>query len=373
MNILLNDQDPPPDPPPDPEDVTTWGYRRLITIQENASGGSLTDYQVNVVLNAGNFGDGFTKAQSDGSDIRIAQNAVHRSFWIEDWDSAGETASVWVKVPSIPSGSTAEIYIYYGKATATAKSSFDDTFTKDTGTANLVARWHMDEGTGSSIGDSSANSNTGTITGASWVGSDGGAWYDRSDVGFSTGDSISFDGNDFITVADDNTLDLSYVTIEAWIRTGGDVATLQYLVSKWDQGGNNMSYALAVSGGNFLFQTTSDGSSGTVNNFSYGPITANTWYHVSAVSDGTNKSIYINGDNSSSAGWVNTLFTGTSVLIFGDRFSGGDYFTGTIDEVSIYSQAQSAAEILAHSKRSKYTDPPPTIDSIGTEETVSAK
>jgi hypothetical protein len=34
-------------------------------------------------------------------------------FWIENWDATATSASIWVKVPSIPSGGTT-IYLYYG-------------------------------------------------------------------------------------------------------------------------------------------------------------------------------------------------------------------------------------------------------------------
>ena len=70
-----------------------WKYRRALTIQsENA----LTDYQVLIELNSTNFD--FTKAKSDGSDIRFVDedDATKLSYWIEEWDASSESARVWV-------------------------------------------------------------------------------------------------------------------------------------------------------------------------------------------------------------------------------------------------------------------------------------
>lgn len=362
LNVLLDGSD----------DLTTWGYRRAITIGENASGGDLDNYQINIILNAANFSTGFSNALSDGSDLRITQNSTAISYWIESWDQPGESASVWVKVPTIPSGSSTDIYLYYGKSGVATTASFENTFTKETGTSNLAARWHFDEGSGSSVTDSSTNSNTGTISGASWEGSDGGGWYNRSDVGFSSGDSLLFNGtSDFITVANHVSLTLNSMTIEAWIRNDA-VSTSQYVIAKWDPP-LVMSYALAISTEYILLQTTSDGSNVTLDNLSTNPdkIIDGQWHHIAATFDDTlnTKTLYIDGDNAiASNGWAGPIFSGSADLLIGSDTDFTFLYTGTIDEVSIYNTALSAAEILAHAKRSKYTDPPPTVDVVGAEE-----
>jgi hypothetical protein len=80
-----------------------------VTIS-NPCGEEATDYQVQVTLDS-TFD--FSKALADGSDLRVTDgNGVTPiSFWIETW--APPNASVWVKVPSIPTGGTT-IYLYYG-------------------------------------------------------------------------------------------------------------------------------------------------------------------------------------------------------------------------------------------------------------------
>lgn len=347
-------------------DWSLFDYKRMVTIQEN-SGAALSSYQVKLDLTNANFS--FANADSSGNDIRFSYNGTPLSYWIEDWDNIGETAGVWVKVPSIPSGGQSIIYIYYGKTGEAAASNFSSTFTKNFDTANLVARWHMDEGTGTSVDDSSADTNDGTITGAAWAGSDGSGWFDRSDVGFSTGDSLSFDGSgDYVTVPDDSTLDATVITIEAWIRTGSDVSSVtpQYVVSKWEV--NKRSYAISIASDAVYFQTSQLGTDVTADSIGRGTVAATTWYHIAATSDGTNKKIYINGMQAGGNGaWANPIYQGTSSLTFGSRDStSAELFTGIIDEVSIYNRALTASEIEYHSRRSKYVNPPPTY-TIGAE------
>jgi len=349
-------------------DWTAWSYRRPVAIQENSSS-TLTGYQVNISFTNTNFS--FSNADSTGKDLRFSYNGTSLNYWLESWDQGGETGSVWVKVPSLPAGVETTIYVYYGNAGVAAASSFDGTFIKNFDTPNLVARWHMDEGSGSSVNDSSANSNTGTITGATWVGSDGGGWYDRSDVSFSTGDSLSFDGSgDYVTVSDDDTLDIEKITLECWIKTGSDVTTTQYVISKWEEVDGLRSFALSIEAGRIYFLTTYLGTIATLNSLDGGAISSDTWYHVAVTSDGTNKRFYINGSAGNSTGWAQLIRISTSDVQIGAYDSPvTNSFYGTIAEISIYNQPLSAQDIEAHSKRVKYFSPPPTYN-VGAEEIV---
>jgi len=115
----------------------SWSYRKKITIT-NSSSSDVTDYQVDIVLDSSNFD--FSKANSDGSDIRFTSDdgQTPLSYWIESWDSANSKAKVWVKVPSIPANSSVDIYMYYGKPSATDESNMADVF---------IAGCNFDDGT----------------------------------------------------------------------------------------------------------------------------------------------------------------------------------------------------------------------------------
>lgn len=117
-----------------------WNYRREITVTEQ-SGSTLTNYPVLVPLNSSNFD--FSKANSDGSDIRFTDTSDNLlDYWIEEWDSTGETAKIWVKVPSIPASGTVTIYMYYGNSGATSESNFSTAFSN-----NLIPNGHFESDT----------------------------------------------------------------------------------------------------------------------------------------------------------------------------------------------------------------------------------
>lgn len=347
-------------------DWSEWSYRRSVTISNSGTG--VTEYQVNVTLDSGFT---YTNAASDGSDIRFNYGGISIPYWIESWN-AGTSASIWVKVPSIPNGGKV-IYMYYGRPGETAASNFDNTFTKDSGFSGLVARWHIDEGSGSSIDDSSSNLNDGTITGATWVGADGGRWYTSTTAGFSTGNSLIFNGStDYVTVADSSSLDVTNITIAAWIKTGTDVSTTQYIVSKWIDSDPNRSYAIGIETSKFIFLTSSSGTLATIDSMSIGSVSTNTWYHFLVTSDGSNKRVYINGTELTPArGWANSIHSSNTGLTIGNlNNSVTNYFTGIIDEVSIYNRALSADEVKALSQRRKDSTDVGDTPTVGSEETV---
>ena len=102
-----------------------WQYRRPITIS-NPAGIPLTDYQVMISLD--NSFD-FTKANPDGSDIRVSDvdGTTLISFWIEHWNVTIQEALIWIKIPLISTnGST--IFLYYGNTSAFSASNGSTTF-----------------------------------------------------------------------------------------------------------------------------------------------------------------------------------------------------------------------------------------------------
>lgn len=106
---------------------TGWLYRSPITVS-NPGTTDLTNFQVNIKLTASNFD--FAKANSDGSDIRLTSSdgTTLIPFWIESWVS-NTSASIWVKVPTIPTAGTT-LFFYYGNSGATTSSgSGTSTFT----------------------------------------------------------------------------------------------------------------------------------------------------------------------------------------------------------------------------------------------------
>jgi hypothetical protein len=103
---------------------TGWAYRRPVTVS-NATGSTLTNFQVHVVLDS-SFS--FANAQSNGGDIRFttSDGVTQIPFWIESW-TAGSSASLWALAPSIPSTGTT-LFMYYGNPSVTTAANGNSTF-----------------------------------------------------------------------------------------------------------------------------------------------------------------------------------------------------------------------------------------------------
>jgi len=105
---------------------TSWNYRQAINISNTA--GDLTKYQVRLDLNSTNVGSNFNWS-NNGSDIRFTNSTDDElNFWIEDWNSTGQEAIIWVNVTSLPNNTNTTIYMYYGNPSASSASDGEATF-----------------------------------------------------------------------------------------------------------------------------------------------------------------------------------------------------------------------------------------------------
>jgi hypothetical protein len=204
-----------------------------------------------------------------------------------------------------------------------------------------VASWSFNEGSGSTVYDSSGNGNTGTIYGATWV--DG-----------KVGKALSFDGvDDYVNFPNSSSLNdySGGLTLMAWIKTDTVSKYQQHIIAK----GNGLGYpgedyAIALQPGDDLLFFIG----GTVAWVVYGvypdAITPNEWYHVAATWNGTEWAIYVNGTLKASGGNQSnsTLNFSSNPLCVG-REPGwpSTSFEGIIDEVRIYNRALSSDEIFA--------------------------
>ena len=165
--------------------LTGYSYRKKITIDATKIDTTLTDLPVLVKLTNANFD--FTKARSDGYDIRFTESDGETllKYERERHDDGSELAEYWIKVPSISSSVDTDIYIYYGKADAS-----DGENTTNVWDSNFKAVWHMNDLTASTIEDSTSNNHDGNKGGA-----DNPA---ETDAKIAKGQD--FDGNDSVLV-----------------------------------------------------------------------------------------------------------------------------------------------------------------------------
>jgi glucose/arabinose dehydrogenase len=214
-----------------------------------------------------------------------------------------------------------------------SSSTFTANYEADPTPAGLVAAFGFNEGTGASAADSSPEGNAGSLSGASWsaAGRFGGA--------------LSFDGqNDWVTVADDPSLDLTTaLTMEAWVRPSGAPNGYRTVVMKERPGGH--AYTLYSWTGGPLAEVYSGGYFGAS---SPPALAAGTWAHLAATVSGGSLRLYLNGNLVKTTALPGPLPATTSPLrIGGNSVWGTEFYAGLIDEVRVYNRALSAAQIQA--------------------------
>jgi hypothetical protein len=199
----------------------------------------------------------------------------------------------------------------------------------------LVAAYGFDETSGSIVGDSSGNSNAGTITGAARV------------VAGRYGGALSFNGSsNVVSVPDSNSLDLtSGMTLEAWVKpttlgafktvvlkeAPGDLSYGMYASSAY--GGSGVSRPSAWIAGTDVGATTA--------------LPTASWSHLAATYDRTSFKLYINGTQVASKAFTGAITPSAGALKIGGNSIWGEYFNGQIDEIRVYNRALSPSEIAA--------------------------
>ena len=207
--------------------------------------------------------------------------------------------------------------------------------------ANLMAHYALDEGSGTIAVDSSGNGNNGTIS--------GGATFTTGKIG----QALSFDGvNDYINIPNNTTLSpTGDMTLSAWVKfwqLGTDLARVQKIVYK----GHNVtpweSYELMMDATNQIVFNRAGGTNSYAGAGYTGAVSKGVWYHIVGVSQGLTMKIYINGTDSTN--WKYNDVSGSFLqsnmdLRIGNNPWNSEHFNGDIDDVRIYNYALSSQEV----------------------------
>ncbi|MCI0400484.1 MAG: fibronectin type III domain-containing protein, partial [Gammaproteobacteria bacterium] len=210
--------------------------------------------------------------------------------------------------------------------------------------AGLVAAYGFDEGSGTAVSDASGNSNSGTLTGATWT-TEG-----------KYGSAIVFDGvDDFVSLPNSVSLGLtSSATFSAWIFATADPADDAAIISKAG-GPGNRGWQIKTSpdtGQHAYAVEVAIKKNSIVQRHSVIARQLNAWHHVAGVYDASSQTldIYVDGvvSNGPLSGTIPTAQRNSTVRAeIGRRPDGGFYFSGRIDEVRVYERALTPAEIQA--------------------------
>jgi hypothetical protein len=198
--------------------------------------------------------------------------------------------------------------------------------------AGPVAAYGFNEGNGNSVGDSSGNGHTGTISGAAWT------------TQGKFGNALSFDGvNDWVTVNSSSLLNLTNaMTVEAWVFPTTSSGARNVLIK---EGVNRDTYNLysRSGGGKSEIYTFIGGENRSAESTA---VAANVWTHIAGTYDGAVLRLYINGvevaANNLASG---SILTSNNPLRIGGNSIWGEFFQGRIDEIRIYNRALTQAEI----------------------------
>ncbi|MBD3249198.1 DUF2341 domain-containing protein [Candidatus Woesearchaeota archaeon] len=297
-----------------------WRYRNTITIPSGKVSSDLEDFPMLVKFDSDDID--FTDAKSGGEDIRFLDSDENLlSYEIERWDSSEQKAEVWVKVPVISSTESTVLYLYYGNDDASDAQDPDDVWDD-----NFNGVWHLTEnvsGTGDTgvYIDSTDNNNDGT----DYVSSD-------SKIGKIQGGQ-GFDGDDYIDVPDDSSLDNSVYTITAWINMSSGGYQLDGIFAA-------QTYDYIIAGGNGDFEAIRGNKyfKDVGTNLDDGQ-----WHHVVYKYDGVDDLFFIDGISETPGATGSASYT--DMIAIGRSKWG--YFDGDIDEVRVSNFARSDAWIIA--------------------------
>ena len=163
-----------------------------------------------------------------------------------------------------------------------------------------------------------------------------------------SGKCINFAGAGYISTGDLDFTDTNALTISVWTKIGSSSG--RTIISKPDlaSGGGSPRYCLDMAGTGAslrFFGYTSEGIRGVFDETV--SIKDTKWHHIVGTFNGTNWTIYIDGDKRSAAVGQGTLLNSNYNMIIGARNvdNNSSFFNGLVDEVRVYNKALTISQI----------------------------
>jgi hypothetical protein len=202
--------------------------------------------------------------------------------------------------------------------------------------AELVAHWRLDDGSGTTATEGIAN-NDGSLQGdpawaAGWIGG-----------------ALELDGDDYVDCGSSDVYNITdQVTLSAWIKPDPD-----FNYPDWSgiimRGGPNIdTFAFYYNGPNQQLGFKTTGTNPPWMAISAAGLFDSEWHHVAAVYDGARKPVYLDGEEIGAMDSTGTIETSNGRLLLGagrDMSPPTHYLVGLIDDARIYDEALMQEEI----------------------------
>ncbi len=235
-------------------------------------------------------------------------------------------------------------------------------------TDGLLGRWKMDEGSGTTVFDSSGMATpfhgTTTVGQHDWVS-------DAPNLDFLGSSTLQFSGTSGIRItAGTNVNRFSLapgeMTVSAWVKVS---STTMGIIAANDYTGNNNLWLLQAMNGKFQFRTKSCGNNSATSCLQSGGTTVNVqiesdsheldeWVHVAGTKTRDLMTLYVNGVAEVSSTSPQYFTHPNSPFCIGSRSNGTNCdsspFRGNIADVRVYNRALSATEIAALANGQEY-------------------
>ncbi len=206
---------------------------------------------------------------------------------------------------------------------------------------NLIAWWMFNEGTGAFVGDVSGNGHCGVLLGNSPP-----TWTN----GVTSG-ALTFDGQNYVQTELPFHETISAYTIEAWFSAVSAYGQNPAIISTLgdDIGFNSLAdiviYTNSVYNGHNSIGLDMHWGDLLL---AYMGLFDGNWHQVTGTWDGSNSTLYVDGQRVATQADVHGIFSWTTPLRLAYRdTNGGCNFGGDIGEIRIYDQALSSNEVLA--------------------------
>lgn len=307
-----------------------WPYRKQITVDASATGaniaGSPQNVPVLVRLSLANF-QYFNNLKPDASDLRAiaGDDSTPLKFHIERFDPQAQIAFIWVLLPKLTGAGKPSFYLYYGNENASSAS--DPAGSYD---SHQVLVYHFGPPKGSPQDSTHYKSDptafNATINPASLIGA-----------------GASFSGSHTITVPATAALRLAVAqgfTASAWVRFSAAESSAD--VVQLSAQGKELVVGIS---GTQAFARYGDGSGAPVSVQQTGQLATGDWHHLALTLGGGQLALYVDGAKAGQAAVQAVDIAG--ILTVGGSASGGNYFTGDMDELEVSDVARSADWIKA--------------------------